>query len=174
MAELYPLTGYHFLLEIDGITQAFFRECSGLSSEQQVIEYKEANKEGKTIIKKVPGTLKWSDITLKRGITDIMELWVWRKKIEDGKHLEARKNGSIVLFNQDLSKWSNMGTGSGQTELHVRYRFQTNRPDDVVKVSYTTKEILAMNLGIIEYTRRRREALPYEISQRVVIRNLKR
>jgi phage tail-like protein len=109
MGELYPLTGYHFLLEIDGISQAFFRECSGLSSEQQVIEYKEANKEGKTIIKKVPGTLKWSDITLKRGITDVMELWQWRKKIEDGKHIEARKNGSIVLFNQDnteIARWN--------------------------------------------------------------------
>ena len=74
MAERDPLTGYHFLIEIDGITQAFFREVGGLTSESQVIEYKEANKEGKTIIKKVPGVLKWSDITAKRGITDVMEL----------------------------------------------------------------------------------------------------
>ena len=73
-----PLTGYHFFLEIDGITQAMFREASGLSSEQQVIEYKEANKDGIIVIKKVPGVLKWGDITLKRGVTDIMELWDWR------------------------------------------------------------------------------------------------
>ena len=104
-----PLTGYHFYLEIDGITQARFRECSGLTSESQVIEYKEADKNGTTVIKKVPGVLKWSDITLKRGITDIMELWEWRKKVEEGKVDEARKNGSIVLYsqtNEEMARWN--------------------------------------------------------------------
>lgn len=104
-----PLTSYHFFLEIDGITQAQFRECSGLSTESQVIEYKEANKDGVTVIKKVPGVLKWDNITLKRGITDIMELWAWRKKVEEGKVDEARKNGSIVLYNQsntEVARWN--------------------------------------------------------------------
>ena len=36
MTEL--LTGYQFYLELDGITEALFRECSGLSTENQVIE----------------------------------------------------------------------------------------------------------------------------------------
>jgi phage tail-like protein len=109
MAERDPLTGYHFLIEIDGITQAFFREVGGLTSESQVIEYKEANKEGKTIIKKVPGVLKWSDITAKRGITDVMELWNWRKMVEDGEVNKARKNGSVVMFSQDnkeVARWN--------------------------------------------------------------------
>jgi len=104
-----PLTGYHFYLEIDGITQARFRECSGLTSESQAIEYKEANKDGVTVIKKVPGVLKWSDITLKRGITDIMELWAWRTQVEEGKVDAARKNGSIVLYNQantEVARWN--------------------------------------------------------------------
>ena len=104
-----PLTSYHFFLEIDGITQAQFRECSGLSTESQVIEYKEANKDGVTVIKKVPGVLKWDNITLKRGITDITELWEWRKKVEEGKVDDARKNGSIVLYNQantEVARWN--------------------------------------------------------------------
>ncbi|GAB4196439.1 MAG: phage tail protein [Roseiflexaceae bacterium] len=104
-----PLTGYHFYLEIDGITQAQFRECSGLSTESQVIEYKEANKDGVTVIKKVPGVLKWDNITLKRGITDVMELWNWRTQVEQGKVDEARKNGSIVLYNQantEVARWN--------------------------------------------------------------------
>lgn len=99
----------HFYLEIDGITQAKFRECSGLSSESQVIEYKEADKNGVTVIKKVPGAIKWSDITLKRGITDVMELWNWRKEVEEGNVDRARKNGSIVLYNQanmEVARWN--------------------------------------------------------------------
>lgn len=109
MPERDPLTGYHFYVEIDGITQARFRECGGLGSESQVIEYKEADKNGVTVIKKVPGTLKWTDITLKRGVTDVLELWQWRKKIEDGKVQDNRKNGSIVLYNQDnteIARWN--------------------------------------------------------------------
>jgi phage tail-like protein len=109
MAERDPLVGYHFYVEIDSITQAQFRECSGLGSEQQAIEYKEAGKNGVTVIKKVPGALKWTDITLKRGVTDVMELWKWRKAIEDGKVETERKNGSIVMYNQantEVARWN--------------------------------------------------------------------
>jgi phage tail-like protein len=104
-----PLTGYHFYLEIDGITQAQFRECSGLDSESNIIEYKEAGKNGVTMIKKVPGEMKWSNIVMKRGITDVMELWEWRTRVEEGKVEEARKNGSIVLYNQsndEIARWN--------------------------------------------------------------------
>jgi phage tail-like protein len=104
-----PMVGFHFYLEIDGITQAQFRECSGLDTESNIIEYKEAGKNGVTIIKKVPGELKWSNIVLKRGITDLMELWEWRKKVEDGQIADARKNGSIVLYDQansEIARWN--------------------------------------------------------------------
>jgi len=104
-----PLVSFHFYVEIDGITQAQFKECSGLDSTSEVVEYKEANKDGVTVVRKVPGALTWSDIVLKRGITDIMELWDWRKQIEEGKVDEARKNGSIVLYNQsnqEMARWN--------------------------------------------------------------------
>ena len=103
-----PLVSYHFHVEIDGITQAQFRECGGLGSESQVVEYKEAVK-GVTVIRKQPGAIKWSDITLKRGVSDVMELWQWRKQVEQGKVDESRKNGSIVLYdqaNKEIARWN--------------------------------------------------------------------
>jgi len=103
-----PLVSYHFHVEIDGITQAQFKECSGLGSSSDVVEYKESVK-GATVYRKQPGALKWSDITLKRGISDVMELWNWRKQIEQGKIAEARKNGSIVLYDQadkEIARWN--------------------------------------------------------------------
>ena len=60
-----PFRSYHFLVEIDGITRAGFRECSGLDSSQDAIEYREGN-EGLTS-RKLPGLVKYSNITLKRG-----------------------------------------------------------------------------------------------------------
>lgn len=104
-----PLTSYHFYLEVDGITSAIFRECSGMSSESQVIEYKDAMKGGVTRIRKVPGVIKWGDITMKNGVTDDLALWKWRKDIEDGNVEKARKNGSITLFDQaniEKARWN--------------------------------------------------------------------
>lgn len=89
-----PYRSHFFLVEIDGITRAGFRECSGLDSSQDVVEYREGN-DGHTT-RKLPGLVKYANITLTRGLTDDAQLWEWRKKAMDGK--VERKNGSIVLL----------------------------------------------------------------------------
>jgi phage tail-like protein len=95
-----PLAGYHFHVEIKSIFAGAFRECSGISSENEVIEYKGADEKGNSIVQKIPGRQKWDNITLKRGMTNSMELWKWRKLVEEGKVEQARQNGSIVVYNQ--------------------------------------------------------------------------
>ncbi len=89
-----PYRSYNFLVEIDGITRAGFRECSGLDTTQDPIDYREG---GEPLhVRKLPGLVKYSNISLKRGITDDAELWAWRKTVMDGK--VERKNGSIILL----------------------------------------------------------------------------
>ena len=63
------LAGYHFAIEIDGVTIAQFQEVSGIASEIDVIQLKENNKDGKFVIQKLPGNLKPPTITFKRGKT---------------------------------------------------------------------------------------------------------
>ena len=107
--KLDQLASYTFMLEVDGIAEATFRECSGISSETQVIESKETGSKGQTVIKKLPGSLKWGDITLKRGFTDDMKLYEWRQKVVDGKLTDMRKNGSVVLYdyeNKEVLRWN--------------------------------------------------------------------
>lgn len=102
-----PYRGYNFLVEIDGITRAGFRECSGLDSTQDPIEYREGN-EGLTA-RKLPGLNKYSNISLKWGITDDAELWDWRQQVMDGNIDGARKNGSIVLMDdtgEEKVRWN--------------------------------------------------------------------
>jgi phage tail-like protein len=99
-----PLVGFHYAVEIQGMIAGYFTECSGLGSEHEVIEHKVTDTRGKEIIQKIPGRLKWENITLKRGITDNMDIWDWRKKVEDGNVDQARANGSIVMFDQDLAE----------------------------------------------------------------------
>jgi phage tail-like protein len=105
MAELRdPLVQFHYAIEVQGVLKGYFTECSGLGSEHEVIEHKVVDPKGREVIHKVPGRLKWENIVLKRGITDNMDIWDWRKKVEDGQVKEARKNGSIVMFDQDLKE----------------------------------------------------------------------
>lgn len=90
-----PYRGYNFRLEIDGITRAGFRECSGLDSTQDPIQYREGNEKPLTQ-RKMPGLNTYSNISLKWGITDDAEFWAWRLKAMQGQ--VERKNGSIVLM----------------------------------------------------------------------------
>lgn len=96
-----PLTGYHFALEFDGIGTATFKECSGIGSESDVIESRETDPTGKAVIRKQPGNVKWDDITLKRGMTNDTLLYAWRQQVLDNKLTDARRNCSIIIFNEN-------------------------------------------------------------------------
>lgn len=103
-----PLTSFSFYVEIQGAVAGTFRECSGLGSETELIEVKESDK-GKLVYMKIPGALKWENIVLKRGITDSMDIWKWRKQVEQGDIAGARKNGSIIMYDQthnEVARWN--------------------------------------------------------------------
>ena len=100
------LAGYHFSIEIDSVTIAQFREVSGLNAEITTIEQRQNNPKGLPTMKKLPGSQKFGDITLKRGRTDSNDLWSWLKTVQDGKIDDARKNGSIVLYDYSGSEKS--------------------------------------------------------------------
>ncbi len=104
-----PEVVHHFALEVQGIEEATFREASGFESSHDVIEHRETGKGGKQYISKQPGNLKWADIVLKRGVTDSMDLWSWRQQVVDGQLSQARKSGSVVLYdsmNQPIARFS--------------------------------------------------------------------
>jgi len=99
-----PLVGFHFSLEVQGAVTGYFTEIGGLGSETEVVDHKIVTEKALPIVQKIPGRLKWGDITLKRGITAAMDMWNWRKMVEEGKIADARKNGSIIMYNQSFEK----------------------------------------------------------------------
>ncbi len=86
-----------FLVEIDGVTQAMFREAEGLTVHRDVVEYQEGGENGRT--HKLLGPTRWSNIVLRGGMTDNDDFFKWMKKAIDAAPVE-RKNGSIMLVNQ--------------------------------------------------------------------------
>jgi phage tail-like protein len=103
-----PLVGFSFRLEIEGKADGYFTEVSGLGSEHEIIEHKVVDGNGQDIVKMIPGRLKFGPVTLKRGITSALDLWDWRKEVEEGNMDAARTNCSVIMLNQDgtdVARW---------------------------------------------------------------------
>lgn len=98
-----PLLGFNYMLELETKGTGYFTECSGVGSEHEVIEHKVVNKQGHEIVRKIPGRLKWQDITLKRGITSDLELWKWRQEVLQGDMKTARQNITITMLDRNYS-----------------------------------------------------------------------
>jgi phage tail-like protein len=101
-----PLRGFNFRLELDNTSVAAFRECTGLSENTDPVDYREGT-DAWLSVRKLPGLRKFSNITLKRGITENKDLWNWYKNILNGT--DDRRNGAIVLQDEqhnDVLRWN--------------------------------------------------------------------
>ena len=100
-----PYGNYNFLVEIDGITRAAFHEVSGFDSTIDVIEHREGG--DNLTPRKLPGMAKHSNIVLKWGLSDDIDLYKWHLDAARGN--VKRKNGSIVLLDrqgQEKMRWN--------------------------------------------------------------------
>lgn len=91
-----PYGQFNFLIEIDGVTRAGFSEVSGLTTDTNVIEYREGDEV--TTTRKLPGLMKYANIVMKRGYTQDASLWNWRKQVIDGT--TQRTTGTITLLDE--------------------------------------------------------------------------
>lgn len=99
-----PFGNFNFLVEIDGIARAAFQECSGFDSTIDVVEHREGGEN--TTLRKLPGLTKYSNISLKWGMTSDRDLYDWHRQVVLGEI--ERKNGSIVLLNrkgEEVARW---------------------------------------------------------------------
>lgn len=104
-----PVPAFRFWVEIDGVIEAGFTECSGLGMKWKVLQYKEGGVND--YVHQLPERVEYAAITLKKGIALSSALWDWcQQGIYDGK--VARKNVSIILFDQvsgevrEVKRWN--------------------------------------------------------------------
>lgn len=100
-----PYKNFRFLVEIDGDTTSGFMCVSGLGAEAEVIEYREGA-DGLTSSRKLPGRVKYPNVTLKRGLTSDPFLWDWwRTLLADPVQ---RRTVTIILLDdarQPMLRW---------------------------------------------------------------------
>lgn len=92
-----PYRNFNFKVEINGQTMADFSEVSGLGMEINEADYRSGN-EGSNSVRKVPGLTKFTNVTLKRGVTKDLTLFNWMKNIHDG--IADRRTVEIVLMDE--------------------------------------------------------------------------
>ena len=96
-----PLLHYNFLVEIDGIQSAGFQEVSALTSDTDVIDYREGS-DANLNTRRIPGLRKSTNVTFKRGYTQNKELWTWRKDIING--IVKRRDVDILALDESRAE----------------------------------------------------------------------
>ncbi|MEZ5234014.1 MAG: phage tail protein [Acidimicrobiia bacterium] len=100
-----------FIFEVDGLTIGEFLEVSGLKLEIDVMTLEEGGENG--FVHKLPGRMKWPNLTFKRGVTNDDTLLNWIQKCSgdgfggQGNKL-VRSSAAVTLVSADgerLRSW---------------------------------------------------------------------
>lgn len=98
MPQQYPLPVFHFTVQWGG-TRIGFSEVSGLTQENQAIEYRDGSFPEYSSIK-MPGLRKFSNVTLKRGVVKAdNEFFRWLSTIK--LNAVERRDVVVALLNEN-------------------------------------------------------------------------
>jgi phage tail-like protein len=111
MARTAPYPAYNYLVNLSGPRDpekllGGFSDVSGLTTETHISEYRDGN-EAESHVRKVPGSHKVGDVTLKRGVVDSSDLWDWISQTQTTGIL-AQRDVVITLrdeANNSVQSW---------------------------------------------------------------------
>src|SRR2546426_780014 len=91
-----PYGSYNFKVVIQGVTEALFSLCTGFGFSIEPIA---GGVGAAPVVRRLPGRVKYNDVTLRYGLTTSQELWIWLQKVAKGQG--DRRNVSIVVLAND-------------------------------------------------------------------------
>ena len=100
-----PLPAYNYLVQIQKYGRdpnqllGGFSDVSGLETDVHISEYRDGN-EVQTCVRKIPGSYKVGDVTLKRGVVDSSDMWQW---ITDTRTTGVAAQQDVTITLQDES-----------------------------------------------------------------------
>jgi phage tail-like protein len=103
----YPYTNNRFKVEINGINQTNFLEVIIPEVANDVIEYREGAQPTTAPLKQA-GLMTCGNLILIWGLNGSMELYNWRKLVEQGKLSQAKRNIAVTVMDEegnDVVKW---------------------------------------------------------------------
>src|SRR6516164_8273263 len=106
-----PYPAYAFEVVLTGISddgkavKGSFMEVSGLGVEIPGIEYRNGSED--ITMRKMPGLIKYSNVTAKLGVTGDLAFWNWGVSAMNG--VVQRTEGAVILLNenrQEVMRWN--------------------------------------------------------------------
>jgi phage tail-like protein len=100
-----PYLNFNFLVDVGVGDGLGFSEVELPSGEIDVIEYREGDDRTNTA-RKLPGLVKYANVTLRRGFSGRTDLFEWWKSVRDGQ--VARRDVTITLLDearQPVARW---------------------------------------------------------------------
>jgi phage tail-like protein len=101
-----PYRSFRFRVVIDGIQTAAFGDATIPDTSSDAVDYREGIDAPHS--RKLSGQIKFGNITLKKGLSDSMDLYNWRKAVEQKGALKNRKSLSLILIDEegnDKAQW---------------------------------------------------------------------
>ncbi len=101
-----PYRNFRFRVVIDGIQVAGFSDASIPDITVDSISYREGT--DAPYERKLSGLVKYGNITLKKGLTDSLDLYNWHQQVVQTGASGARKNLSLILIDEageDQAQW---------------------------------------------------------------------
>ncbi|MBI1407406.1 MAG: phage tail protein [Caulobacter sp.] len=106
-----PYKGFRFRLEIQGLQIAGFSEATVPDMSIESTSYREGTD---TVTRKLSGQMSIGTLSLKRGLTDSMDLYNWFSSVSQlGADVGGRKNVSVILVDEagnDKVRWNMSNT----------------------------------------------------------------
>jgi len=97
---------FRFAVQIEGIDEAVFSECTLPALEVDVLQQKEGGYN--TGAHHLPGPVKPGRVVLKRGVSQSNGLLKWYRAVANGDHKQAERNVSVVMYDSmlnELMRW---------------------------------------------------------------------
>jgi len=121
---------FRYAVEIDGISEAIFSECTLPPLEVETHDQKEGGYN--TGVHQLPGRVRPGKVTLKKGVSSSPELMHWYRDVVNGKISDSERNMSIVMYDSQHEevmrlnfervypvKWSGPNLNMGENSVAI-------------------------------------------------------
>ncbi len=103
-----PAAEFRYYVEVDGLYEGSFTECSGMSAKREVCEVREGGVND--YVHKLPGRISYGDITLRKGVMFSTGLWDWFEEGLKGYKVK-RRDLTIIQYSSYFNipaRWYNV------------------------------------------------------------------
>src|SRR5271169_4814781 len=95
-----PYPSYNYIVNLNGRPPdqplGGFSDVSGLETDIHISEYRDGN-EKEPHVRKIPGSHKVGDVTLKRGVVKSTDLWAWITEVRTNGVNATQRDVFITL-----------------------------------------------------------------------------